>query len=130
MPANDVSIRMDDRKLQRLLRDLPDRIERKVLRQATGPATTPILKPAKRLCPRGDTGLLRKSLIKKLVTYKARNTVVGIIGSNRATASVINGKRYRPANYIHLVEHGVKPHKITITNKKTGQKFTVDHPGF
>jgi hypothetical protein len=73
-------MKLEDRKLRRMLAGLPDRIERRVLRQAMRPATALATKAAKRLAPR-RLGLLKKALASKVKTYTATNTVVGIVGA-------------------------------------------------
>jgi HK97 gp10 family phage protein len=124
--SGQIRIKVDDRKVRRMLKELPDRIERKVLRQAIGPATTPAVKAAKRLAPR-DSGLLKKSIAKKIKTYKKTNTAVSIVGPKKDVVEVINGKNKRPSKYAHLVEGGTSPHKIVVTWK--GKKVTLQHPG-
>jgi len=122
----------DDKKAQRMLKALPDRIERRVLRQAIRPASALAAKAAKRLAPR-RLGLLKKAIASKIKSYTATNTVAAIVGANMdVTGTDEKGRLQRPGKYIHLVEKGTRPHKITITPTKgpmAGRTITLNHPG-
>jgi hypothetical protein len=126
--SDKITIKLDDRKVQRMLRELPDRIERKVLRQAINVATTPAVRAAKRLAPKGESGLLKKSIGKKIKTYKRTNTAVALVGPRKQTVGEYKGKPRKPSKYAHLVERGTKAHKITVVFKD-GHKATFSHPG-
>lgn len=97
--------------LSRFLKELPKKAIKKALRQAVNAGSTPIAKAARRLAPK-DTGTLKKAIKKKVKVYPNGNAVA-IIGADRAVRvpSTRKGKKeFVPANYIHLVEYGVKPH--------------------
>lgn len=98
------------------LRLLPGKLQRRILRPALTKATKPILMAAKRLAPT-DTGMLSKSIARKVVTYKS-GTLVVVIGPDtkhrveatrrgRKTPMIVN-----PAKYAHLVEFGTRPHSL------------------
>jgi HK97 gp10 family phage protein len=84
-------------------------LQRKVLRAAVSKATTVVLKSAKGRVP-VESGLLKKSLGRKIKTYARTGTVVGVIGPRLGFGRdvVINGHtEYRdPKFYAHLVENG------------------------
>lgn len=94
-----------DKALAKKFKQLGDRVQRRVLRGAVNVATTPIVKSAKAKASK-QSGLLRKSLGKKVKTYVDKNTVVGIVGPKTSTVGEYKGKKRRPANYAHLVEKG------------------------
>ena len=100
------SIKIDGQKeLENLLKELPKRVIKSKLRQAMNAAGNPILRAARSLVQR-DTGLLKKSLKKKVKTYSNGNVAV-IIGADRSVAQTDSkGRKHVPANYAHLVEGG------------------------
>ena len=53
-----------------------------------------------------QSGLLRKSLNKKLKTYPEKMTVVGIIGPRTSVVGEFEGKKRWPVKYAHLQEKG------------------------
>jgi HK97 gp10 family phage protein len=87
------------------LRSLPRQVQRSGLRKAVTPAATPIVKAAKSSAPK-QTGLLKKSLTKKIQTYKRTDTVVAVIGARADAGGEYKGRRRVPAKYAHLVEQG------------------------
>lgn len=108
MSKSDIKIDLrGDKELKHLLETLPSRVAKKGLRKALNLASTPMLKDAKSKARR-DTGLLRRSLKKKIKTYSS-GVVVCLIGPDRNVVETDeNGKRKRPANYSHLIEKGHK----------------------
>ena len=92
-----------DKKLSRKLERLPNRIMRKVVRQAVSAGLTPLNKEAKRQAPK-DSGTLKKSIGKKIKTYKNDGVVWGGVGARSGFRVVIDGKPRDPRRYIHLVE--------------------------
>ena len=104
--------------LEKLLEELPRRVIKKGLRQAMSAAGQPILKQARRDAPR-KSGLLKKSLQKKVKAYKSGNVAV-IIGAawgytgwvvniklrKRAKPTKLHRDNQNPGNYSHLVEQG------------------------
>lgn len=93
------------KELRKLLKHLPDRVARKVLRAAVNKAATPIVKSARRKASK-ESGTLRKSMGKKLVVNKKTGSVMAIIGPRREVTGEFEGKQRVPANYAHLVEDG------------------------
>lgn len=95
-----------DKQLLKLFRTLPGKPARKVARQATNAAGTPVLKAMRQTVPE-DTGTLKLALGKRTKTY-ADGVVVTVVGARRNIASEVAGKKRVPANYSHLVEAGHK----------------------
>jgi HK97 gp10 family phage protein len=91
--------------LIKALQTLGERTQRKVMRQAVNAACNPTLKAA-RANVHDESGLLKKSLAKKIKTYPDRQTVVGIIGPDTQTAGEYKGKPRVPWRYAHLVHDG------------------------
>ena len=119
-------------KVQKRLREFPQKVQRRVLRKGVNKATTPVLQTARRLAPLGD-GLrpdgsprdhLRKTLAKKLKTYTRTGAVVGIVGP-----------KAKAAPHAKLVEGGTRPHDIVLSKPLTLGRvtlpagFTIRHPG-
>lgn len=93
-----------DKELIRNLERLPIRVQRKVVRQAVSAALTPLNKEMKRQAPK-DTGTLKKSIGKKIKTYKNDGVVWGAVGVRSGFATTIDGKHVNPRLYVHLVEN-------------------------
>jgi HK97 gp10 family phage protein len=91
--------------LQDLLNGLGDRVLRKVARQSVSAGATPIAQSAKANAPE-QSGLLRKSIKKKVKTYKDTQTVVAIVGPDSSVRGEYKGEKRVPAKYAHLVEDG------------------------
>lgn len=93
----------------KLLQGLKQGVRNRILRAALSKATTPMLKTAKRLAP-VETGLLRKSIGRKVKTYASTGSVVVVIGPRtgfRREVTVRGRKMIRnPVKYAHLVELG------------------------
>lgn len=100
--ANGMTLK-GDKQLERMFRTLGERVQRKVLRSAVSASATPVLRSARAKAPR-RSGLLRKSLGKKVVTNKKAQSASAVIGARK---SVRGPDGQRPARYLHLVE---KPH--------------------
>lgn len=113
-----------DLEVVNLLRELPLKVERKGVRAAVTAMTTPIARAAKAKAPRVYTGLLKKAIGKKTKAGRSKGSAVGLVGARRSVEGAYKGKRWVPANYIHLVELGTKPHGIP-----TKDGGTVQHPG-
>lgn len=96
-----------DKELERTFKQLGDRVQRRVTRGAVNAATTPIVKAAKQKASASkESGLLKKSLGKKVRTYVEKKTVVGIVGPRKDIVGEYKGKKRWPAKYGHLVERG------------------------
>jgi HK97 gp10 family phage protein len=83
--------------LQRLLDQLPAKVQRKVSRAAISAGLTPILRAMRKGVPVKE-GTLKKSLGRKVKAYPKTYTTVGLAGP----------KKYA-APHAHLVEYGTGP---------------------
>ena len=90
----------------------------RILRKGLAAASKPMLDTARRLVPR-RTGLLRKSLGRKIKTYRSTGTVVVMIGPRTGFKRVVRVKGRRtfqrndPTHYAHLVERGTVHSRAT-----------------
>ena len=91
--------------LERTFRTLGDRVQRKITRQAVNAGATPVVKAARAKAAK-ESGLLRKSLGKKIRTYKQSGTVAAIIGPRTDVEGEYKGEIRKPKFYAHLVEGG------------------------
>lgn len=104
------------------LKGLPGKIQRKVLRPTLTKATKPVLMAVKRLAPE-DTGMLKKSIVRKVVTYQKTGAIVVVIGpSEKIRVEVTRRGRTQPmivnpSKYAHLVEFGTRPHTLAAEDK-------------
>lgn len=94
-----------DKALERKLRTLGERVQRRVLRSAVSAAATPTLKSARQKAKK-QSGLLKKSLGKKIVTNKKRQSVTAIVGARKEVQGAHQGKPRQASRYSHLVEKG------------------------
>jgi HK97 gp10 family phage protein len=78
--------------------------------KAVRAAGTVAIKEMRRRAPR-ETGSLKKAIGQKVKTYRRNKTVTSIVGVRSKRYDTKKGRR-NPANYHHLVEGTVKPHKI------------------
>lgn len=113
-----------DRELRRLFNELPKRVVKRGLRQAMNAASTPIAKAARQSAPR-ESGVLKKAMGKKIKTYTNGN-VVAVVGAKRDVSGSYRGQKRVPANYIHLVEQGVRSHLIPQPKRHR----ILRHPGY
>lgn len=84
--------------------------KKRVLEAILRKASSPIAVRMKAFAPR-DSGLLSRSITHKAIAYEKDGRAVAVIGPERKTVT-INGERKNAANYAHLLEYGVAPHKI------------------
>jgi HK97 gp10 family phage protein len=94
-----------DKALAKLFRELGPRVQRRALRPAVSAAATPIVKAAKAKAAK-RSGLLKKSLGKKIKTYADKGMVIAVIGPRTGVNGEVNGKKYVPAKIAHLIEKG------------------------
>lgn len=93
---------------------LAEKIERQAMRESITKASRPIVREAKnRLKPYKDTGLLAKSIKRRVRTYKSSKMVLIAIGPDRnvvGSAESESGqtRTRRPVRYAHLVEFGTR----------------------
>lgn len=115
------------------LQDVPVKIRKRILRKAMVAGGNPLVREARRAVLK-DSGNLRKSLDKKIVSYDGGRVVVGIIGQQ---------KRFRNAGVrrkghggisrtgavvpIHLVENPTRPHRIPKEFRATRVKTTKEY---
>lgn len=118
------AVRMRVAGMDRLLKRL-DGLEKKVrnqiLRKATFKASEPVYKDARRSAPKGETGLLKKSIGRRVRVYRKSGVVVVVVGprtgfrkSRAGRVVTALGKKYQaagvnPTRYAHLVEFGRRP---------------------
>ena len=107
--------------LDKAMREIPARVVRKVVGQASRKAMKPIVKDGRQLVPR-RFGLLRKSLGTVQKKYNNTGVFYTIVGPRTGFRDPTTGAN--PVNYAHLVEKGTAPHTIRTASGKTRQ-----HPG-
>jgi HK97 gp10 family phage protein len=117
MPASGIEIKLfvdkaSVARVDRAFRELPTAIFNRVVGRAADAAMTPMLAAAKRKCP-VETGVLKKSLGRKHVSYRGRGVQMVFIGPLVGFKDPGTGRN--PANYAHLVEYGTGPHVIPAT---------------
>ncbi len=134
------------KELNKLMKFLPDAMQRKIYLGAIREAGKPILKEAKhRARSAGDTGLLAKSIGAKTRLYKRSGVRVLIMGPRtghgktieQALPKNLTGSKSKsvtvfrdPVKYAHLVEGFRQPAKRHDIPNFLGQKgVTLDHPG-
>lgn len=100
------------------LKSLPGKLQRQILRPALSKATKPVFMHARKNAAK-DSGLLRKSITRKVVTYKSGTLVVVIGPDTKHRKEVVRKGSYskkpqiaNPAMYAHLVEFGTRPHSL------------------
>jgi hypothetical protein len=113
------------KELKALFAELPRRVVGKGLRAAVTAGSTPVNRAAKAAAPR-QSGLLKKAMGRKVKGY--RGSAVAVIGARAAVQGAYKGRKRVPANYIHLVEGGARPHGIPIS-KGPAKGRIVRHPG-
>lgn len=94
-------------------------VRNKALRPAMTEASKLVQGAARALVPVGETGMLKKSLDRKVKTYRGSGVVVGIVGPRTGLAGARKGGKrltafgrkiaalgVNPGKYAHLVEGG------------------------
>lgn len=94
-----------DKELEKALRSLGPRVAKKVLRQAISAAASPVVKSAKANVTE-RSGLLKKSLGKKVRANKRRGTASARVGARTNVKGEVDGKPHVPWRIAHLVELG------------------------
>ena len=84
---------------------LVEKTERQAVREAASKAATPMVKAIKNNI-RSQSGLLKRSIKKKVRTYKRAHLVMVIIGPDRNVVGEWQGEKRWPVKYAHLVEVG------------------------
>lgn len=121
------------KELQKALKQLPDRIQRRVLRNAVSKAATPTVKKARQLAPVGaglnPDGTERPNLKKTITKTRAK------LSKDGNAVYVVSGPERKKAPHAHLVHDGTKPHEIVLTKPLVLQNtvlpagFVIQHPG-
>ncbi len=109
MPRAGITIEIkpgDLEALERKLRSLEVRSQRKVLRKGTRAASTPIQKAIRNAAPVGPTGNLKRSIGRKFKFYRGSLTDIAVIGPQ------IKRKEGALGYHGHLVEFGTKERTI------------------
>ncbi len=106
---------MGDKKLIRKLERLTKGVTA-IVRSATSKSLTPVNKAAKRAAP-VDTGLLKKSIGKKIKTYRRSGAVVGLIGVRDGFTEISGGKKRNPAKYGIIIEARTRFLKSSFVSK-------------
>lgn len=129
----------------RRLETLPPKIQRRAMKKAINAGAAPFLKASRRNAPRA-TGLFKRSLTTKVVSYRSGAVTLAMIGQQKrkrikATAA---GERRRVGRGgisgrgdivpIHFIEEDIRSHAI---NPKQGRSLRIDgeyrahvrHPG-
>lgn len=88
-------------KTQWMFHNLPDKVQRRVIRKAVNAAATPVVKQLRRNLPK-DTGALKRAVSKKVITTKDKTLITGLVGWDRKKEYA--GKK--GSRYAHLVENG------------------------
>lgn len=103
-----------EKQLLRALRSFGPAAQRRIARPAVRAASTPVLKAARQNAPKKKdprTGQLRRSLGRRIVTYRRTGNVVAIIGPRTKMVTVDgHGRKVNPTKYAHLLEFGTAPH--------------------
>lgn len=119
--------------LQRTLSLLPVVVSGKVIRQASRQAMKPVIQTARANAPVSDdpehSGTLRRSIGYVQKTYRNSGIVYTIVGARKKYDSQEEGG-HKPTKISHLVERGVKPHRIIRRSKSNAYNYNViNHPG-
>lgn len=94
--------------IRRKLKHLEAKVQRRIVRPAVTRALSPVLKQAKQNVP-VVTGLLKRSLGKKVKAYSRTGVIWGGIGPRSGFKEVgADGRARNPVNYMHLVELGTE----------------------
>lgn len=125
------------------LRGLPAKLQRQILKKALAKATKPLVAAARRRVP-VDSGLAKKSIGRKMISYRRSGAIVAVLGPRQGMAAEVVRKGRRtpvkedPALIGHWLEFGTKPHSLdTDARAPRGKQRTADwrptgrkiHPG-
>ena len=103
MPGFGVEL-IGDKKLRRTLQQLAGGAQRRIVRPAVSKALTPINRAAKRRCP-VETGLLKRSIGKKVKAYRYSGVIWGAVGPRVGYKKQMpDGSWRNPTKYAHLAE--------------------------
>lgn len=107
--------------VKKALSGLSDSLKNKILKKVINKGLSPIVKQMKsEIAPVKKSGLLRKSITKKVRTYSSGITW-GAAGPDKQTIGTYQNKKRWPLKYAHLVNYGTQAHSL---NRRNAQ-----HPG-
>lgn len=99
-------IEIDAKELMKQFDKLPDRVARRVSRKAVNYGSTPVIRAIRERVQK-RTGLTKKSIGRKTVYYKNRQTAVAVIGSRQnIRGENPDGSPHAPFNIFHLLDRG------------------------
>jgi HK97 gp10 family phage protein len=132
MPLS-IKARVKDGAIQALARKLNEfdrKASRKAIKKGVNEATKLVTADAKANVPR-KTGLLKKSIGRRVRSYRGGTVISGIVGPRSGFATVLaSGKKVNPAKYAHLVEFGRKAVRVKkaalLADKFAKQVFGVE----
>lgn len=113
--------------VMKTFRELPETVQRKIMRPVINKASTPVVKSAKqRVKPMSKT--IAKSMTKKVRSYSRTNSVLVAIGPD---SKYVGEDGHKPSKTAHLIEGGTKPHIIKTAgwHGKGAAQYQVKHPG-
>lgn len=116
------------KQLQRNLKLLPEKAQKRVIKSAVTKAATPVVKAAKKLVRLG-TGLKpdgsQREHLRNTITKTRAKIYKG------GTVLVVAGPKAKAAPHAFLVDLGTKPHLIKLTKpwKHLPAGFVIHHPG-
>lgn len=93
------------KELEKALKSLPDRLQRRVMRAAMSAAATPVLRAVRPKVGR-RSGLTKKAIGKKVSTNTKRQSVSATIGARTNVVGTYKGKAVKPSRYFHLQDKG------------------------
>jgi HK97 gp10 family phage protein len=96
---------IDARDHRRALKLLGERVAKRVSRKAVTAGSAPIVKATRAGAPQ-ESGLLAKSIGRKIKAFGDTGNAYAIVGARRDVVGEFNGQTRRPANYLHLIELG------------------------
>lgn len=99
--------------INKLLKTLPGRIERRLVRRALRSGASVVSKRTKQLAPKGATGNLRRSIAVKMMKREMGASVYNRNGS---------GMGKFDGWYAHIIEKGSKRHRINLWKSKSAKK--------
>lgn len=109
-----------DELVKQLRDELPKRMQGKILRKAIADGSKLVLKTAKQKVPVGETGMLKRSLGRRVKVYRNSGKVLGIVGPRTGFKKTKAGRtrtalgekfqqaHVNPTKYAHLVELGTR----------------------
>jgi hypothetical protein len=104
-----------DREVKAALDGVKEGVKNRVVKAAAAKQARKAARSAKQLAPRGPSGRLKASEGTKFKSYRDRAVWVYVVGARFGFAKVVNGRKYDPVYYAHLVEGGrrntVRPKK-------------------